>query len=284
MTVKEPTYESVMMANIQLHSRAADEYHTEPHFRPENVAKVEAQLCDLFTEVNAKNLLDMGCGTGFIIDIAKKYVSDITGVDATQAMLDKIDTRGSCQIELVCGDSGTVQLEAESFDVVTAYSFIHHLFDIKPTLSNAYKALRKGGKIYIDLEPNYYFWQSVNSLPADGQYDQIIKREVENVTYIDEQIQRRFGIDENVMNLAEYGKNIAGGFKANELQKTLQDSGFHDVKIFYTWFIGQGYLINENEYEVDKRTEYALVMDSMLRKALPVSRNMYKYIGAIATK
>ena len=94
-------YEEVVKANIALHSKMADDYSTcEPHFRPENIAKVEAKLKNIIDETKAKRLLDLGCGTGFMINIAKKYVTEIDGVDVTQAMMDKVDTSGPAKIRL----------------------------------------------------------------------------------------------------------------------------------------------------------------------------------------
>ena len=43
------------------------------------------------------------------------------------------------------------------------------------------------------------------------------KREIEMVTYKDEDIEKNFGVDKDVFNAAEYGKNIKGGFRAEEL-------------------------------------------------------------------
>ena len=38
-----------------------------------------------------ENILDVGCGTGFIINLSKDLFDELHGVDATQAMLDKVD-------------------------------------------------------------------------------------------------------------------------------------------------------------------------------------------------
>jgi len=283
--MSQTKYEEVIKANIALHSKMADEYSTcEPHFRPENINKVENKLSQIFKEVNAENLLDLGCGTGFIINIAKKYLKHIDGVDVTQAMMDKVDTSGPAVINLHNHDTGTFPVKNDYYDVVTGYSFLHHLYDINPTLNTAYTGLKPGGKFYCDLDPNYYYWESIHKLNRSGEYDPIVKREIEMVTYKDEDIENNFGVSKEIFNQAEFGKNIAGGFKEEELINQLKATGFQKVTIFYYWFLGQASLINDSWGTKEERIKYAEIMDSILQRSLPVSRNLYKYMGFIATK
>lgn len=281
----ETNYQKVIEANIALHSRMSDDYSTcEPHFRPENIQKVEDKLKPVIEATNAKRLLDLGCGTGFMINIAKKYVQEIHGVDVTQAMMDKVDKSGHATIVLHNHDTGSFPVEEGSFDVVTGYSFLHHLYDVVPTLQTAYKALRTGGQFYADLDPNYYFWEGVNQLDRNGQYDGIVKREIEMVTYKDEDIEKNFGVDKDVFNQAEFGKNIKGGFREEELVAALKNIGFTDVQFFYHWFIGQGKLINDESMDKTARFAHAEVMHDYLLKAMPLTRNLFKYVGFVATK
>ena len=283
--MQQTKYDEVIKANIALHSKMADDYSTcEPHFRSENVNKVEKKLKIIFEELKAERLLDLGCGTGFIINIAKKYVKQIDGVDVTQAMMDKVDKTGSAVITLYNHDTGSFPAKPSFYDVVTGYSFLHHLYDINPTLKTAYTALKPGGKLYCDLDPNYYYWESIHKLDRNSNYDPIVKREIEMVTYKDEDIEKNFGVSKDVFNTAEFGKNIAGGFKEEELVAQLKEVGFSDITVFYYWFLGQASLINDNWGTKEERLKYADVMDSVLQRSLPVSRNLYKYMGFIATK
>ena len=56
------------------HRRAHDAWRTrtqreEPHYRPENKAKVRANLLRIAEQVGTGRLLDLGCGAGFVIDL-----------------------------------------------------------------------------------------------------------------------------------------------------------------------------------------------------------------------
>lgn len=279
------THEQVMQANIELHSKMADAYNkNEPHFYPENVKKVDGIVARLVNETKAKKLLDLGCGTGFMIDIAKRHVSEIHGVDITTAMMDRIDRSGDCAIELHVADACTFREGSGSFDMVTGYSFLHHLFDVEPVLQTAYAALKSGGKAYFDLDPNGYFWEGIGALDRNGTYDAIVKREIEMVTYKDEDIEAKFGIKGEVFNSAEYGKAFTGGFKEETLVPMLKRVGFTQVEFFYHWFVGQGLMINDPALPKPQQMERAAIVDGVLQRALPLSRNLYKYVGFIATK
>ncbi len=283
--MQENINQQIIQANVELHSKMSAHYNTcEPHFRNENVEKVEANFLKAITNLNAEKMLDLGCGTGFMILIGKKYVKEIYGVDVTKAMTDRIDMSGDAKITIINDDTAKAALPKNYFDIATAYSFLHHLYEVKPTLQNAYQSLRDGGRLYVDLDPNYYFWEGVNKLDRHGEYDFIVKREIEAVTYKDEDIEKSFGVSKETFNHAEFGKNIKGGFKEEDLIATLHEVGFTKISFFYHWFIGEGGLINDPQYTKEDRFKYAAIMNQTLQKSLPLSRNLFKYVGFIAEK
>lgn len=279
-------YQKVIEANIALHTKMSNDYSTcEPHFRTENIKNVEQKFHKAVALAkNCDRMLDLGCGTGFMINIGKNHVSEIDGVDVTQAMMDKVDKSGNAKITLHNCDTGTFQAQENSYDIVTAYSFLHHLYDVNPTISTAFRALKKGGVFYADLDPNYYFWEGVNKLERGGNYNHIVSREIEMVTFKDEDIEQNFGVEKDTFNAAEYGKNIKGGFKEEELKEKLLTAGFSKVEFFYEWYIGQGKIINDKNLDESKRFENAEIINKLLQDAMPLSRNLFKYIGFYAIK
>lgn len=278
-------YDEVLAANVALHSRMAKDYNTvEPHFRPENVSRVEDRLRAVCQRAgSARRLLDLGCGTGFMIQIARNMVAGIDGVDATAAMLAVVDRSGPAQIRLFEGDTGSYPVEQGSYDVVTAYSFLHHLYDIRPTLATARRALRTGGVFYVDLDPNYYFWEAIKDLAPDAKYDPIVTREIAAVTAKDEEIAGKFGVTKETFNQAEYQKAIAGGFKEEDLIRDLKAAGFTDIDIHYYWFVGQGPLLNAPGIDRAVSEQNAQLVEALLNRALPISRTLFKYVGFSAT-
>lgn len=278
-------YNEVMQANIELFNKSSHEYEqTEPQYRPENLKRVKQLLKKEIDKINAKKVLDLGCGSGFIINLIKDSVEEIVGVDVTQVMLDRVDKSGNAKIELFCHDTGTYPVSEGQFDLVTAHSFLHHLYDIKPTVATASKALKKGGLFVNELDPNFYFWDSVSKLDPSLKYSPLLDREVVAVRHIDENVEHTYGVDINLFNKAEYGKNIKGGFKEEELIETLIEAGFSKVEINYHWFLGESLIVNNENYPKDVNLTNAMIFDNVLKNSLPMTRHLYKYIGFIATK
>jgi ubiquinone/menaquinone biosynthesis C-methylase UbiE len=278
-------YNQALQANIEVHTVLADKYNSvEPHYREESIARVDKIVNSIYLKTGFSKVLDVGCGTGFMIDILKKYADFITGVDITQAMLDRVNVDGKSKIELINSDTGTVNIVESSYDLVTAYSFLDHLFDLKPTLKKSFEALKSGGYMYADLNPNGYFWDSIKSLSPDIDYDPIITREIQAVNFKDHEIKQQFGIDSQVFRSAEYQKHVKGGFKEQELSRLLLEIGFTEVEFIYHWFIGQAHLINQNDDNRKENIQIANDMHNCLIKSLPLSRNLFKYVGFIAKK
>lgn len=272
-------------ANIAVHSAMAEYYNqVEPHFRSESTVRVEAIIQSLISESSVVNALDLGCGTGFMINFLKKYANRIVGVDVTKAMLEKVDLTGNAKIELINSDTGTVKLPMEHFDLVTAYSFLDHLYDLRPTINKAYESLKHGGNFYADLCPNYYFWKAIKELNKDIIYEPVIQREVNAVWNKGEEIELKFGVNKDTFVAAEYQKHVRGGLKEEDLADLLSEVGFTNIKFVYHWFIGQAQLVNNELIDKIKRDEYIDVINNYLNDSLPIAKSLYKYVGFIATK
>ena len=152
----------VVRSNVEVHTRMADSYEREPHFRPENKAKVRDNLLRVAERTGTSRMLDIGCGTGFVISLLADTFDEIHGIDPTPAMMEKVD-RSRGNIVLHEGVAEELPFEDASFDLVTAYSVLHHLADHRPALAEAARVLRPGGVLYVDLEPNRLFWRAIDA-------------------------------------------------------------------------------------------------------------------------
>lgn len=278
-------YKDAIDANIQVHSAMADKYNeVEPHFRPESIQRVKSILANINKNNTVSKALDLGCGTGFMINLLKEFTTEIVGVDVTQAMMDRVDKSGNSVIELINGDTGETKLPESYFDLATAYTFLDHLYDMMPTFRNCYKSLKEGGLFYADLSPNAYFWEQIKLLDPNDTFDPIIVREILAVTKKDEEIEKEFGVKKEIFTQAEFQKHVEGGLKEEKVRQQLEEVGFKEIEFIYHWYIGQAQLINDETIEKDKRFEHSKVMHEYLVRSLPLSRHLFKYVGFIAKK
>lgn len=272
----------VIQANIEVHTRMAESYNRdEPHFRPENRAKVRAKL-ERIRKPGDRTLLDLGCGTGFIIDLAHDLFDEIHGVDVTQAMLDKVDvSRGKILLHNAPAES--LPFEDEYFNVVTSYAFIHHVEDYTKVVREAFRVLKPGGRVYIDLEPNRLYWAAIEDLEkrgpaADQALSAIVVKEIDSVLHTDDRVQKEFGIAEDVFNKAEFTKSILGGIDPWVFPRQCREIGFSRCDVSFEWFLGQGAVMHGQSF-AEART-----VEDYLRSVLPLSAHLFKYLQFVLTK
>lgn len=259
-------------ANRQVHAHLAAVYNTEPHFRPENQAKVKTRLTKLRERAKGGKLLDVGCGTGFIIHLAADLFDEIHGVDITPEMMSQVD-RSKGNITIHEAPAEQLPFPAASFDAVTAYSFIDHLDDVSVMLKEVARVLKPGGWAYIDLAPNRMFWEALSKMPTDHQGDlsDIVERERRMVLENAEQVQEQYGLDADVFRKAEPGK-LRGGISHVEIEAFAREAGFKRCETTFDWFLGQGAVMHGDSPAA------ATTVDSYLRRTLPLTRHLYKYL------
>ncbi len=279
--MSDPKPEDVIEANIQVHTRMAASYNSsEPHYRPENRAKVRAKLDDMRRRFGRGRLLDLGCGTGFIIDLARDMFDAVDGVDVTQAMLDRVDlSSGNVKVHRCAAEA--LPFGDASFDVVSAYAFVHHLKDYSNALREAFRVLKPGGGCYIDLEPNRLFWQAMVRLEqaaGAGDYSDIVRREIDAVLHRDDGVQQEFGIDKEVFNRAEYTKAVLGGIDPWQFRDQCLRLGFRSCEISFEWFLGQGAVMHQQSFQA------AATVEAYLRRILPLTADCFKYLQFVLTK
>ncbi len=270
----------VIAANIQVHTRMAESYNcNEPHYRPENRAKVRARI-EAMRRYGRGRLLDLGCGTGFVIDLAKDLFERIDGVDVTQAMLERVDCSGG-NITLHNCAAESLPFADGSFDVATAYAFLHHLEDYAKVLDEAHRVLKPGGGFYIDLEPNKLFWEAMLELerqgPDAGRSD-IVNKEIDSVLHTHERVEAEFGIDKDIFNRAEHTKSILGGIDPYAFRERSLHAGFSSCEISFEWFLGQGAVLH------GQSAEAADIVEAYLRRILPLSAKCFKYLRFVLVK
>ena len=118
--------------------------------------EVEAALLRLAPEPNAGRLIDIGTGTGRVLELLAPRISQGLGVDASKAMLALARSRLAradlthCSVRLA--DMYRLPLPDGGFDLAVLQMVLHYAEDPAGVVAEAARVLRPGGRlIVIDL-------------------------------------------------------------------------------------------------------------------------------------
>jgi 2-polyprenyl-3-methyl-5-hydroxy-6-metoxy-1,4-benzoquinol methylase len=110
------------------------------------------EILDQFEGVRKTNrLLDIGCGIGYFLEVAKQRGWEVFGTEFTDKAIEICTSKG---IKMHKGPLNPDNYPAESFDVITSFEVIEHINAPNPEVSNISKLLRKDGLFYITT-PNF---------------------------------------------------------------------------------------------------------------------------------
>ena len=113
-------------------------------------------------------VLDVGCGTGFVgtcisSNLNKKDL--LIGCDISTGMLSKARNKeklmDKCTPVFINCVAHQLPISDSCIDLVTINSVLHHLANVKATLSEIDRVLKPGGIVLINREPNKAFFQSL---------------------------------------------------------------------------------------------------------------------------
>ena len=115
--------------------------------------------------VEAKRILDVGCGTGRLTARLAELDRVCVGVDLSPEMIRRATER--CRklrgVSFVCGDFLTVDLGGEGFDCVVSVAALHHM-PVEPAILRMKQLLVPGGRLIInDLRASAGFRDEVAS-------------------------------------------------------------------------------------------------------------------------
>lgn len=110
-------------------------------------------LDDLEVETVARygagaRILEVGCGTGLILERVESFASSAAGLDLSGGMLAKAHERG---LEVVQGSATALPYADESFDLVYSFKVLAHIPDIRAALSEMARVTRPGGRVLAEF-------------------------------------------------------------------------------------------------------------------------------------
>ncbi|MGW9232761.1 ArsR/SmtB family transcription factor [Pseudorhizobium sp. NPDC055634] len=122
-------------------------------------AAVEKAMLKLVGRNPVDSLLDLGTGTGWILQLLSNVYRRAVGIDASRDMLSvaraNLDKAGIVKASVRQGDILNLPLDGQDFDLVTIHQVLHFLDQPERAIAEAARVLRPGGRLLIvDLAPH----------------------------------------------------------------------------------------------------------------------------------
>lgn len=137
-------------------NRIAQHYDFLNHFLSAGIDKSwRKKTIRMVAEGDPQTILDIATGTADLAIVAARNTgATITGLDISDKMLaigkQKINKLGLTQrIQLIQGDSEQLPMKAQQYDAVMVAFGVRNFANLKQGLSEIYRVLNPGGKVYI---------------------------------------------------------------------------------------------------------------------------------------
>jgi ubiquinone/menaquinone biosynthesis C-methylase UbiE len=95
-----------------------------------------------------KEVLEVGCGTGLLLEQMKRFVKSAEGVDLSPGMLERARERG---LTVRHGSVTALPFEDRSYDVVCSFKVLAHVREIHQGMSEMLRVLRPGGVLVAEF-------------------------------------------------------------------------------------------------------------------------------------
>jgi 2-polyprenyl-3-methyl-5-hydroxy-6-metoxy-1,4-benzoquinol methylase len=101
-------------------------------------------------------LLDIGCGTGEVLNYFKKKKWEVKGIEPSRSARDFAIQKYGLDIE---DESGLKKLQKDSFDIISMWHVLEHVSDLHERIHIIYDLLKPSGYLIIAL-PNLNSWDA----------------------------------------------------------------------------------------------------------------------------
>ncbi len=120
---------------------------------------VEAAIREAVGDHTIGSLLDVGTGTGRMLELLAPQASRALGVDQSPQMLgiarDRLERAGLRKAQLRQGDIFALPVERNGYDLVVLHQVLHYLDDPSRALREAARTLSPGGRLLVvDFAPH----------------------------------------------------------------------------------------------------------------------------------
>ena len=117
----------------------------------EHARKLYPHIIDELSHIAFDNLLDVGCGTGEILNSVKNIYpsASIYGIDISEEMLKKAKEKLLDAAEISLGDAEHLPYENGKFDLLMCTDSFHHYPNPQKAIEEFYRVLKKDGYLLL---------------------------------------------------------------------------------------------------------------------------------------
>lgn len=128
-----------------------DGYGRNDYLSPITIKRYHEILDKMEPFRKSNRLLDVGCGIGYFLEVAKERGWEVYGTEYTDLAVEICRKKG---ITMQQGPLSAAQFDLESFDVITSFEVIEHINNPLEEVALFHGYLRKGGLMYVTT-PNF---------------------------------------------------------------------------------------------------------------------------------
>lgn len=105
-------------------------------------------LLDLAKKLKARDVLEVGSGTGFWLNLLGQVTGRLYGLDYSMGMIRQAKGHPA-SLNLMRGTATHLPLQNQTFDLIYCVDAIHHFIDHRAFVSEAFRLLKPGGALAI---------------------------------------------------------------------------------------------------------------------------------------
>ena len=106
------------------------------------------ESCLFETNLKGKNVLDIGCGTGFFVEWYLEQGANVCGIDITSISVERLKQKYQCEFYTQDITDPDYRLHNKEFDIVNMWDVVYHIVDSKrfnQAFDNIAKSMKDNG-------------------------------------------------------------------------------------------------------------------------------------------
>jgi ubiquinone/menaquinone biosynthesis C-methylase UbiE len=140
-----------LQANREYYDAFSERYEArrginDPGGYHEFLDELESSFVQRFA--HGRDVLEVGCGTGLVLQRIAGFARSARGIDLSPGMLERARARG---LDVVLGSATELPFDAETFDVTCSFKVLAHIPDVHGVLSEMARVTRPGGYVLAEF-------------------------------------------------------------------------------------------------------------------------------------